>query len=150
MEAPPTAISGRAAYPFGYGLSYTTFAYSDLKIPSKAKTGEKVLVTVTVTNTGNVAGEEVVQLYLKDEEASTPRPIVQLEGFKRISLQPGESKRVEFELLSRQFSIIGSDETRVIEPGWFTVSVGGGQPGTKGTATVSGRVRLTGKDRVVE
>ncbi|NCB07823.1 MAG: glycoside hydrolase family 3 protein, partial [Bacteroidia bacterium] len=137
-------------YPFGYGLSYTTFGYSDLKIPSKAKTGEKVLVTVKVTNTGKVAGEEVVQLYLKDEEASTPRPIVQLEGFKRISLHPGESKLVEFELEPRQFSIIGSDEIRVVEPGWFTVSVGGGQPGTKGTATVSGRIKLTGKDRVVE
>ncbi|HDR51766.1 MAG TPA: glycoside hydrolase family 3 protein [Mariniphaga anaerophila] len=132
-------------YPFGYGLSYTTFEYSNLQIPAEAITGETVKVKVNVTNTGKLAGDEVVQLYLKDEEASTPRPLIQLEGFERIHLQPGESKTVEFELQPRQFSLIGPDEIRIIEPGWFTVSVGGGQPGAKGAVSVSEKINLTGR-----
>ena len=119
-------------YPFGYGLSYTTFTYSNLIVPEKAVAGENVNVKVTVTNSGKVAGDEVVQLYLTDEKASTPRPIRQLEGFRRISLKPGESKEVEFVLDPRQFSIINNKDKRVIEPGYFTVSVGGKQPGFKG------------------
>ncbi|MCF6356828.1 MAG: glycoside hydrolase family 3 C-terminal domain-containing protein, partial [Draconibacterium sp.] len=135
---------GEPLYPFGYGLSYTTFEYSNLKIAKKAKTGESVTVKVNVTNSGKVAGDEVVELYLKDEEASTPRPIVELAGFNRINLAPGESKTVEFELSARQFSMIGENDKRVIEPGWFTISVGGGQPGLKTTNSVSGRVKLNG------
>jgi beta-glucosidase len=131
-------------YPFGYGLSYTSFEYDDLEIPAEVKAGEPVKVKVSVKNTGSRAGDEVVQLYLKDEEASTPRPKIQMEGFERIHLQPGQSKTVEFEIQPRQFSMIGTDETRVIEPGWFTVSVGGGQPGVKGAVSVSGRINLTG------
>ena len=131
-------------YPFGYGLSYTTFKYDNLELPSSVQAGEPVKVKVKVTNTGNVAGDEVVQLYLKDEEASTPRPVHQLEGFKRINLKPGQSDVVEFELTPRQFSMIGTDDTRVIEPGWFVISAGGGQPGAKGAFTVSERINLTG------
>jgi len=137
-------FNGEPLYPFGYGLSYTTFEYGNLQVPAEAKTGEPVKVKVDVTNTGKLAGDEVVQLYLKDEEASTPRPKIQMEGFERIHLQPGETKTVEFELQPRQFSMIGPDETRIIEPGWFTVSVGGGQPGAKGAVWVSGRINLTG------
>jgi beta-glucosidase len=139
-------------YPFGYGLSYTSFTYSKISIPEKAVAGENIKVTVTVLNSGKVAGEEVVQLYLGDEKASTPRPIRQLEGFKRISLKPGESKEVEFTLEARQFSIINAKDKRVIEPGYFTVSVGGKQPGFKGyldpqfTQVLTGRIRLTGKE----
>ncbi len=136
-------------YPFGYGLSYTIFTYSGLKVAKKAKVGEKITLKVTVTNSGNVAGEEVVQLYLKDEKASTPRPKLQLEGFERISLNSGESKVVEFELDARQFSMIGENDNRVIEPGWFTLFVGGGQPGSKGANPVSGRIKLTGKNKVL-
>lgn len=139
-------FKGEPLYPFGYGLSYTTFKYSKLKVAKKAKAGDNVTVKVKVTNTGDVAGEEVVQLYLKDEEASTPRPKLQLEGFNRIQLNPGESKVVEFELSARQFSIIGADDKRVIETGWFTISVGGGQPGTESTETVSARIELKGKN----
>ncbi len=138
-------FNGEPLYPFGYGMSYTTFEYNNLQIPAKAKTGEPVKVKADVTNTGKMTGDEVVQLYLKDEEASTPRPKIQLEGFERIHLKPGESKTVEFELQPRQFSMIGTDETRIIEPGWFTVSVGGGQPGAKGAVSVSGRVNLIGE-----
>ncbi len=139
-------------YPFGYGLSYTTFSYSNLMLPEKSIAGEKVSVKVTVTNTGKVAGDEVVQLYLTDEKASTPRPLRQLEGFSRISLKPGESKVVEFMLDPRHFSIINNKDKRVIEPGFFTISVGGKQPGFKGyldpqfTQVLTGRIRLTGKE----
>lgn len=138
-------FTGEPLYPFGYGLSYTTFEYGDLELPAEVKTGESVKVKVTVRNTGNLAGDEVVQLYLKDEEASTPRPLHQLEGFERVHLQPGQSKTVEFELQPRQFSMIGTDDTRIIEPGYFTVSVGGGQPGAQGAVSVSGRINLKGE-----
>jgi beta-glucosidase len=139
-------------YPFGFGLSYTSFTYGNLTVPENAVAGEPVNVKVTVTNTGKLAGDEVVQLYLKDEKASTPRPVRQLEGFKRITLEPGESREVEFTLEPRQFSIINDKENRVIEPGWFTITAGGKQPGFTGyldpqfTQVVSGRVRLTGKE----
>ena len=139
-------------YPFGYGLSYTTFAYTSLSLPEKAAAGDKVNVSVTVTNTGKLEGDEVVQLYLTDEKATTPRPVRQLEGFKRITLKPGESRIVEFSLDPRQFSIINNKDRRVIEPGYFTITVGGKQPGFKGysdpqfTQVVTGRIRLTGKE----
>ncbi len=139
-------------FPFGYGLSYTSFTYSNLSIPEKAIAGDKVKVRITVTNSGKVDGDEVVELYLTDEKASTPRPIRQLEGFKRINLKPGESKNVEFVLEARQFSIINNKEKRVIEPGYFTISVGGKQPGFKGyldplsTQVLIGRIRFTGKE----
>jgi beta-glucosidase len=139
-------------YPFGYGLSYTSFKYSDLSLPEKAVAGERVVVKATVTNTGKLAGDEVVELYLTDEKASTPRPIRQLEGFTRISLKPGESKVVELTLDPRQFSLINTKSKRVIEPGYFTISVGGKQPGFKGyldpqfTQVLTGRIKLTGKE----
>jgi beta-glucosidase len=139
-------------FPFGYGLSYTTFKYSDLSIPEKIVAGDKVTVKVKVTNTGKVSGDEVVELYLTEEKASTPRPIRQLEGFTRVSLNPGESKVVELNLDPCQFSIINNKSKRVIEPGYFTISVGGKQPGFKGyldpqfTQVLTGRIKLTGKE----
>jgi beta-glucosidase len=145
-------FTGEPLYPFGYGLSYTTFAYSNLSVPEKAVAGEPVRVKVTVTNSGKVSGEEVVQLYLTDEKASTPRPLRQLEGFRRIMLQAGESREVEFTLEPRQFSIINNKDKRVIEPGYFTIAAGGKQPGFKGnpdpqfTQVLTGRIRLTGKE----
>jgi len=98
-----------------------------------------------------MTGDEVVQLYLTDEKASTLRPIRQLEGFERITLKPGESKVVEFRLEPRQLSVINDKNDRVIEPGWFTVAVGGKQPGFTGradaatTQVVTGRIKVTGK-----
>ncbi len=143
-------FKGEPLYPFGYGLSYTTFKYDDLILDKKAKVGDNVTVKVKVTNAGKVAGDEVVQLYLKDEEASTIRPKVQLEGFKRIHLNAGESKVVEFELTARQFSMIGANEKRVIEKGWFTISIGGGQPDVKISNAVSARIELTGNNFEIE
>ncbi len=137
-------------YPFGYGLSYSTFEYDDLKLAKKAKVGEMVAVEVKVTNSGKVDGDEVVQLYLKDEAASTPRPKWQLEGFERIHLKVGESKIVKFELGARQFSIIGKEDGRVIESGNFTIFVGGGQPNSKASKTLSASIELTGKNMPIE
>ena len=138
-------------FPFGYGLSYTTFAYGNLQLPNKVKMNAPVKISVDVTNTGKMDGDEVVELYLTDEKASTPRPIRQLEGFQRIHLKKGETKTVSFSMSSRQLSMINKKDQRVIEPGWFTISVGGKQPGFKGTAdasttsTVSGRFRVSGR-----
>ncbi len=143
-------FGGDPLYPFGYGLSYTVFEYSALQVPEKVRAGQPVEVKVEVTNTGERAGDEVVQLYLKDEKASTPRPQHQLEGFERIFLRPGQSKEVTFQLSPRQFSMIGKDENRLIEKGWFTVSVGSGQPGFSSSTTLSARIKLTGKNVLVD
>ena len=138
-------------YPFGFGLSYTRFTYSDLNLQKEAKMGENIQVSVKVTNAGDRDGDEVVQLYLTDEKASTPRPIRQLEGFKRISLKKGESQTVQFVLEPRQLSMINDKNKQVVEPGYFTISVGGKQPGFTGAAdaetteTLTGRLKLTGK-----
>jgi beta-glucosidase len=138
-------------YPFGFGLSYTHFTYSDLTLLKEAKIGDNIQVSVKVTNAGDRDGDEVVQLYLTDEKASTPRPIRQLEGFKRISLKKGESQIVQFTLEPRQLSMINDKNKQVIEPGYFTVSVGGKQPGFTGSAdaqtteTLTGRINLKGK-----
>jgi len=139
-------------YPFGYGLSYTTFSYSNLDIVSEIEAGDPISIGVTVTNTGDLEGDEVVQLYLSDEKGSTPRPIRQLEGFSRIHLKQGESKYIQFTLEPRQLSMINDECERVIEPGWFTVFIGGKQPGFEGymdppfTQSLSGRFRVTGKE----
>jgi beta-glucosidase len=145
-------FTGQPLYPFGFGLSYTSFGYSDLKLPGQIEAGMPLSVSVKVTNTGKLTGDEVVQLYVTDEKATTPRPIRQLEGFERISLQPGESKVVEFSVALRQLSIINDKDSRVIEPGWFTVAVGGKQPGFTGkanaitTQVVTGRFKVKGKE----
>ena len=145
-------FTGEPLFPFGFGLSYTTFEYGDLRVAEKVTAGQPLTVSVKVTNSGERAGEEVVQLYLTDEKASTPRPTRQLEGFERIFLKPGESKVVEFTLQPRQLSMINHKNQRVVEPGWFTVVVGGKQPGFTGladaltTRVVSTRFRITGKE----
>ena len=139
-------------YPFGFGLSYTTFSYSDLNLAKEAKMGENITVSVKVTNTGERDGEEVVQLYLTDEKASTPRPIRSLEGFKRIALKKGESQVVSFTLEPRQLSMINNKDKQVVEPGYFTIAVGGEQPGFTGaakaetTGTLVGRINVKGKE----
>ena len=143
-------FEGEPLYPFGYGLSYTRFEYSNLELPQTAAVGESVKVSVQVRNVGEADGEEVVQLYLKDLIASTPRPKHQLEGFQRIFLKAGESKTVTFELNPRQFSIIGKDDKRVIESGEFKIFVGGSQPGTVNSNAVAASIELSGNDLFVD
>lgn len=113
-------------YAFGHGLSYTTFKYSDLKIESKQilPNGETV-VSVNVTNTGKRRGDEVVQMYLRDEVSSVTRPIKELRDFARISLEPNETKKVTFKITPEKLSFYNREMKRVVEPGLFTVMVGG-------------------------
>ena len=112
-------------YPFGYGLSYTTFEYSPVTISAtEVGKGGSVTAEVTVTNTGKVAGKEVVQMYLPDVVGSTTRPLRELKGFEKISLEPGESKTVTFEITPELMSHYNSDLEFVAEPGEFIVSVG--------------------------
>lgn len=106
-------------------------------------------VLVDVTNIGERDGDEVVELYLKDEKASTPRPILQLEGFDRINLKKGETKKIRFKITPRQLSLINKKSQRVVEPGWFTISVGGKQPDGSNEIQ-NGQFEVIGKTIVLE
>ena len=120
--------NGKAMYPFGYGMSYTKFKYSDLAINKKVfNNSEEVFVTVNVKNSGELDGEEVVQLYVKDVESTTWMPHKQLRGFKRISLKKGEKKMVEFKLnVSKDLRYYDAiKQTYVVEPGDFEIQIGG-------------------------
>ena len=111
--------------PFGFGLSYTTFAYSDLRVPKEAKAGQPVEVSVTVQNTGHRAGKEVVQLYVHDKASTLARPPKELKGFQKVLLQPGASTVVTFVLDQRALSFYDPYRAQwVAEPGEFEVLVG--------------------------
>jgi beta-glucosidase len=126
-------FKGEPLYPFGYGLSYTRFKYDNLKLNSKrVKPTENVRVSVDVQNVGERAGDEVAQLYLTDSAASVPVPIRSLKGIQRLYLKPGEKRRISFTLTPRDLSLIDNRGRRVLEPGEFSISVGGKQPGFKG------------------
>jgi beta-glucosidase len=142
-------FEGEPLYAFGHGLSYTSFGYGRLQLPESVPAGQGLTVSVEVENTGLRAGEEVVQLYLTDVEADVPVPRRTLAGFTRVSLQPGETQSVSFELGPRQLSLIDSDWNRVIVPGTFEVAVGGGQPGAS-PGVVGGRFEVTGEVTRVE
>jgi beta-glucosidase len=112
--------------PFGFGLSYTTFDYTDLSVsPRRAKVGDAVVVRAQVTNTGQCSGAEVVQLYVRDLVGSVTRPVRELKGFRRVELSPGESARVEFTLTSEALAFPDRTLAQVTEPGEFEVFVGG-------------------------
>jgi beta-glucosidase len=136
-------FTGAPLYPFGHGLSYSRFAYAKLVVPKKAAVGAPVAVAVEVHNAGAVASDEVVQLYVTDAEASGPVPLRALKGFERISLKPGEKRVVRFTLDERALSLVGPDGQRVVEPGRFTIAVGGKQPGLSGTADAATTMVLT-------
>lgn len=112
-------------YPFGYGLSYTTFEISAPRlVDDTIAVGERARVEVDVTNTGDVAGDDVVQLYVRDDAAMVTRPVLELKGFERVTLEPGETRTVRFELTPRALSLWNLDMEREVEPGTFTISVG--------------------------
>jgi len=113
-------------YPFGYGLSYTDFEYSDISLSSsEMRPGDTLTASVTVTNAGKLAGEEVVQLYIRDLVGSVTRPVKQLKGFEKISLAPGESREVTFEITNDMLSFYRQDMSFGSEPGDFLVFIGG-------------------------
>jgi len=113
-------------FPFGYGLSYTTFAYAHLRVaPSRIAPGARATVSVDLTNTGPRSGDEVVQLYVRDEVSWATRPVAELRGFRRVTLRPGETRAVTFEVGPEELAYHGPDMKRVVEPGRFDIMVGG-------------------------
>jgi len=118
-------VSNSPLYPFGYGLSYTTFSYGDVMLSSNNPKGnQSITATVKVTNTGKYAGEEVVQLYISDPVASVTRSVKDLKGFRKILLQPGESKNVSFIITTEELKFYNADLQHVWEPGEFIIQIG--------------------------
>jgi beta-glucosidase len=119
-------------YPFGFGLSYTQFTYSDIKLSATSiKKDQTINASVTVTNTGKVESEEVVQLYLSDVEASVPVPLFALKGIKRVKLTAGSSTTVSFSITPEMYAMIDTQGSSIVEKGKFQVSVGGSLPGSR-------------------
>ncbi|MGD1047595.1 MAG: glycoside hydrolase family 3 C-terminal domain-containing protein, partial [Candidatus Krumholzibacteriaceae bacterium] len=118
-------LTGQPLFPFGYGLSYTSFEYSDLAFDSqRISPTASTVVRFKVRNTGALAGDEVVQLYIHDEVASVARPVTELKGFERIHLQPGEVKEASFAITPETLSMLDKDLKRVVEPGDFRIMIG--------------------------
>jgi beta-glucosidase len=118
--------STKPLFPFGWGLSYSTFKYSNLHLtPDTIGPEGTTQVSVDVTNTSSVRGDEVVQLYIRDEISSVTRPVEEMRGFRRITLDPGQIKTVEFPLGFKELSFLNRDMHRVVEPGTFKIMVGG-------------------------
>jgi beta-glucosidase len=142
-------FTGKPLYPFGYGLSYTTFDYSGLTLPTQpVPAGQNVSAEVTATNKGAVAGDEVVQLYLKFP-AVPGAPRIALRGFERIHLEPGASKKVRFDLKPRDLGMVTEEGYPVVAQGDYTLSIGGGQPDT-GAAVAIGHFRIDGQLALTE
>jgi beta-glucosidase len=135
-------FKGEPLYPFGYGLSYTRFAYDDMQAPRRLAPGSQATVTVRVRNVGDRAGDEVVQVYLRPSPDAAVREIAPdldmprlfLAGFQRISLSPGESRTVSFALGPQQLQLVNEQGMRSLQPGEWQVFVGGGQPSLSGEA----------------
>jgi beta-glucosidase len=142
-------FTGKPLYPFGYGLSYTTFSYTDLTLPKAAiNAGDPLTAEVTITNTGKREGDEVAQLYLSFP--SVPgAPQRALRGFKRVHLNPGESRKVRFELKDRDLHMVSDAGEPIIAAGAYTVTIGGGQPNT-GAPVATGTFQVVGTKTLPE
>lgn len=139
-------------FPFGHGRSYTTFAVDDLRVSDEAvPTDGEFTVTVRVRNTGARAGDEVVQLYLRDVIAQVTRPVKQLTGFARVPLEPGEAKDVRFRVHTDRTAFTGRDYRRIVEPGELEIMVGSssGDLPCRGRVVLTGAIRETAPDRVL-
>ena len=118
-------VTNEPLYPFGYGLSYTTFSYGDIKLSAPSfKAGESIKATVTITNTGKYEGKEVVQLYTRDMVGSITRPVKELKSFQKISLKPGESREVTFTISAEDLKFYNAELQYVAEPGDFKLFIG--------------------------
>jgi hypothetical protein len=137
-------------FPFGHGRSYTSFEVGELRISAaEVPTDGEFTVSVRVRNTGERAGDEVVQLYLRDVVAQVTRPVRQLVGFARVPLEPGEARDVTFHVHTDRTSFTGRDLVRIVEPGEVEVQVGAsaGDLPCRGSVLLTGPVRATGPDR---
>ena len=142
-------FDGKPLYPFGYGLSYTTFSYGGLTLPKNAvKAGDPLTAEVTVTNTGKLEGDEVAQLYLSFPNVAGA-PIRALRGFNRVHLKAGESQTVHFELRERDLSMVSEAGEPIVAEGKYSVSIGGGQPNTE-APSVSGTFQVKGSKTLPE
>ena len=142
-------FEGKPLYPFGHGLSFTTFSYRGLVLPKKAiVAGDPVTAAVTVTNTGKSEGDEVVQLYLSFPNVAGA-PLRALRGFKRVHLQPSESRKLRFELKDRDLSMVSEAGEPIIAEGKYSVSIGGGQPNT-GAPAAAGTFQVKGTKTLPE
>ncbi|MFE4758180.1 glycoside hydrolase family 3 N-terminal domain-containing protein [Streptomyces mirabilis] len=140
------------AFPFGHGLSYTTFAYERLELGAETiPTDGEIEISCLVRNTGDRAGTEVVQLYTVDPVAQLPRPVTQLTGFIRVGLTPGEQRRVAFRLHADRLAYTGADLRRIVEPGEITVMVGSSSEDIRlrGAFHLAGAIRAVGAERVL-
>jgi beta-glucosidase len=141
-------FEGEPLFPFGYGLSYTSFAYENLVLSAANINADQALkISVDVRNTGQRAGDEVVQLYVRDLDASVPVPIRHLEGFQRVHLKPGQKSTVTFTLEPRQLAVVDDLGQQTVQPGEFEIAIGGRQPtaqdvGERGTAVVFKRFEV--------
>jgi beta-glucosidase len=124
-------FTGEPLYSFGYGLSYTTFNYDQLTINKEYKTGSEIKFSVNIKNTGSTDGDEVAEVYVSNENKTGHVPVRALKAFKRIHLKAGESKKVDLVLTPDAFASFNERSERVLLPGKFEISVGGGQPGMK-------------------
>lgn len=144
-------LSAKPLYEFGYGLSYTRFEYGDLKLSAaQVVAGESVDISLTVRNTGERAGDEVVQLYVRDTASTVTRPVKELCGFKRVSLAPGESKMVTFTLAVNQLAFYNLDMVYAVEPGTIEVMVGSSSDDIRltGSFEIAGAVTDVSADKV--
>lgn len=125
-------FTGEALYPFGYGLSYTSFKYDMLSAPTSSVKGKSITIKARVTNTGKMYGEEVVQLYVSHKNVFAKAPLKALKGFQRIALKPGQSKTISFKLTAADLSLVGEGDGKLYQPtDKLEISMGGGQPGIK-------------------
>jgi len=118
-------LTGLPLFPFGYGLSYTSFEYSSIQLDKNSiDRNESAILTFTVKNIGSREGDEVVQLYIHDVLSSVSRPVMELKGFQRIHLQPGETKSIQFTITPELLSMLNIDLKKVVEPGDFRIMIG--------------------------
>jgi beta-glucosidase len=118
-------LTGQPLFPFGFGLSYTTFEYSNLRLePAQIAPSETATVRCTITNTGSVAGDEVIQLYIRDVLATVARPVIELKGFQRVHLEPNQSREVAFRLGPEHLRMLDREMKWVVEPGSFRLMIG--------------------------
>jgi beta-glucosidase len=133
-----TTTGKHPLFPFGFGLSYTTFSFSNLQAPATAQAGSPVTVTFDVTNTGSIGGAEVAQLYVSDPSAKASRPERELKGFQKVRLAPGETKHLSLTLDARSFSYWDEANKKwTIDPGKFVLRVGDSSENTPLTADIA-------------